>query len=163
MKQIYYKISYWVFYALIAISAVIFLMFCFVGYDNMESLPSGFLRSPQYTDLLLYWMYFLVGVCILSTLVAALVQFALGLKDDPKKTLQSLLGLVLMVALLGVSYALADNTPIVKSDGQLCDQQWELLLTDTALYSQYVLIGVALVCALISLTGVVKVTNKVKK
>ena len=65
------KIASIVYYALLAISVVVLVLFFCVGFGNMESLPSGFYKSPQFTDLLMYWMYALVAICAVCTIAGA--------------------------------------------------------------------------------------------
>ena len=56
------KIASIAYYILIALSAVVLVLFFCVGFGNMESLPSGYYKSPQFTDLLMYWMYALAAI-----------------------------------------------------------------------------------------------------
>ena len=163
MKIRYYKISYIVFYILMAISAVIFALFVFVGYDHTTMLPNGTapIGDPQFTDLLIYWMYALTGICILCAIGAALYQFVVGMKHNAAKTLRSLLGIVLIIALIFVAYLLSSNAPLPMSDGTIYEDKFNLVLSDVVLFTQYVLIGVAVICSIISLTGFVRNSNKI--
>ena len=163
MKIRYYKISYLVFYILMAISAIIFAMFVFVGFDHTTMLPNGTapISYPQVTDLLIYWMYALTIICILCAVAAAVFQFVEGMKHNAGKTLRSLLGVVLIIALVVVSYLLASDAPLKMGDGSLFDNKFDLVLSDVALFTQYVLVGVAIICAIVSLTGVVRNSNKI--
>lgn len=162
MKLPYYKISYWVFYLLMVISAIVFGVFVFVGYDNVSVISGTAMTDPLNTDLLIYWMYILTALCILCALVATLYQFCVGMKYNPMKTLKSLSGLVLIAVVIFIAYLAADTTPIRLGTGVLVEANWELTITDVALYTQYVLVGAAVICAIVSLTNVVKSSNKIK-
>ena len=65
------KIASIAYFVLLALSAVVLVLFFCVGFGNMESLPSGYYKSPQFTDLLMYWMYALAAICGICTLVGA--------------------------------------------------------------------------------------------
>ena len=49
------KIASIAYYVLLVLSVAVFVLFFCVGFGNMESLPSGYYKSPQFTDLLMYW------------------------------------------------------------------------------------------------------------
>lgn len=161
MKLKYYNISRYFFYLLMIVTAVILLLFYFVGYDNVTMIASGQAIDPQFTDLLMYWMYALIGICLLCTIAAAIYKFYLGLKDNPKKTLKSLIGIALILVVLFISFLLADDTAVRTGEG-LFEEKQALILSDVVIYTQYVLVIAALLCTIVSLTGVIRTSNKIK-
>lgn len=67
------KISSFVLYALFAISAVVLVLFFFVGYDTpYEENPSKY--DPQFTGLLMLLMYVFVGLAACVTIISAVMS-----------------------------------------------------------------------------------------
>ena len=152
------KIASIVYYVLLALSAVVLVLFFCVGFGNMESLPSGFYKSPQYTDLLMYWMYALAVICAVCAVVGAVT--AKGGKVDsnmPKwgKVL-SQAGLLMFIPVLIITYFLGDDTVIRFGTGELFDSKFWLVATDAIIYTIYVLVAVTILALVASLSGVFK-------
>ena len=156
------KIASIVYYTLIIISLVVLALFFFVGFGNMESLPSGYYKSPQFTDLLMYWMYALAAICGVCTLVGAVT--AKGGKVDsnmPKwGAILAKVGLWLFLPVLVISWFvgarfLGSAEPLVTGTGLYEDAFW-LQATDAIIYTVYVLLAVTAVALIASLTGIFK-------
>lgn len=109
MAKLSYKVSYYVFYVCVALILVVLGMFYFVGYNN----PVGEYNEPQNTEALMYLMYAMFGVSVIITLLGALAQFAGALKDNPKSAIKSLLGLILLIVLLVVTYNMGSAETVV--------------------------------------------------
>lgn len=151
------KIASIVYYVLLALSAVVFVLFFCVGFGNQESLPSGFYKSPQFTNLLMWWMYILVAICGICTVVGAVT--AKGGKVDSQMpawgdTLAKV-GLWLFVPVLLVTWFLGSKAPIMTGTGLYEDAFW-LQATDAIIYTVYVLLVVTVVALVASLSGVFK-------
>ena len=73
MAKLTYKVSYYIFYVLIALILVVLGLFFCVGYEN----PVGDYNAPQHTETLLFLMYAMLGVCIIVTVVAGGMKVAL--------------------------------------------------------------------------------------
>ena len=151
------KIASIVYYALLAISVVVLVLFFCVGFGNMESLPSGFYKSPQFTDLLMYWMYALVAICAVCTIAGAVG--AKGGKIDSNmpawgKVLAKV-GLWLFVPVMVVAWFIGSTEPIMTGTGIYEDAFW-LQATDAIIYTVYALLGVTAVALIASLTGIFK-------
>ena len=156
------KIASIAYYVLLALSVVVFVLFFCVGFGNQESLPSGLYKSPQFTDLLMYWMYALAAICGICTLVGAVT--AKGGKIDsnmPKwGSVLAKAGLWLFLPVLVITWfagpALFDSTsPIMTGTGLYEDAFW-LQATDAIIYTIYVLLVVTAVALVASLTGIFK-------
>ncbi len=151
------KIASIVYYVLIAISVVVLVLFFCVGFGNMESLPSGYYRSPRFTDLLMYWMYALIAICVVCTLVGTVM--AKGGKIDsnmPKwGKIMATVGLWLFVPVLVVAWLVADTTPVMTGNG-LYENTALLAMTEATIYTIYVLLIVTVVGLLIGLSGIFK-------
>ena len=81
-KQI--KASKWALGILFVLSAAVLVMFFGVGYGNKTYLNGKNQIDPQYTGLLLIWLYALVGLCILSVLGFGLVAAFRNMKVKAK-------------------------------------------------------------------------------
>ena len=152
MAKLSYKVSYYIFYVLIALILVVLGLFFCVGYNN----PVGEHNAPEHTETLLFLMYAMLGVCVIVTVVGSLAQFVTGLKDNPKGAMKSLLFVGLFVAVLAVSYTMGSDAPVVQGDGtEFTDAGW-LKLADMTLYAIYFLVATASVATIVNLSGIFK-------
>ena len=151
------KIASIAYYVLLAVSAVVLVLFFCVGFGNMESLPSGYYKSPQFTDLLMYWMYALAAICGICTLVGAVT--AKGGKIDSNMptwgTVLAKVGLWLFLPVLVGAWFVGSKSPIMTGTGLYEDAFW-LQATDAIIYTVYVLLIVTAVALVASLSGIFK-------
>ena len=160
------KVSKIAFYIAMAVSVALIVLFFGVGFNNMETINNNDMRSPQFTDALLYWIYALTGIAVVLVLVFSLISFAKNFKDSPLGALKGLLGVLLLVALFGVAYALASEEPIFVNGKQLADSDGNpiaassYILTDVLIYVQYALFAA---CALATAFGLLNISKPVKK
>ena len=152
MAKLSYKVSYYIFYVLIALILVVLGLFFCVGYNN----PVGEYNAPEHTETLLFLMYAMLGVCIIVTVVGSLAQFVTGLKDNPKGAMKSLLFVGLFIAVLAVAYTMGSDAPVVKGDGTVFTDAGCLKLTDMTLYAIYFLVATASVATIVNLSGIFK-------
>ena len=152
------QIALWV---LLILSAVVLVMFFGVGYGKQDTFNGNVYTAPQYTGLLIIWLYALVIIC-------AGVVFAFGIaklftKKSKKSVRTGLVGPVFlfMFAAVAVSYLLSSTTPVRLGDQSLCEKISDLKLADTCLYSIYALSAVAIIVALLAMCGAFKA--KIKK
>lgn len=147
-----YKISYYALYAMFAVIIVVLALFYLGGSATGDKVlpldPS--IWQPAQTDALLYLMYILGAIAILVTLVAAVVKFAGELKDNPVAALKSLSGLLLLVALLVITWVIGSDEvlTITGYEGTQNVPFW-LKITDMLLYSTYALTVVAIVAMIL--------------
>lgn len=124
-------------YALIVISAIVIAM----GVSSGD------------VDAMLRWTE---GVLIAS-FIAVLVLSAYSAIKSPQGSSRSLIGFVGVVVILGVSYAMADTTPI-ETPIRIFDNPAELITTDTGLYATYIVSALAVLSILCT-----EVYNLIKK
>ena len=153
MAKLSYKVSYYVFYVCIALILVVLGMFFGVGYN--ETNAAG-LVEPANTPALMYLMYGMFAVTVIATLIGAIAQFGGALKDNPKGAIKSLLGLILLVLLLVVTYNMGSSETVVLGGGAEYSDVTMLKVTDMFLYSTYVLFAIAAIGALVNLFGIFK-------
>lgn len=154
MSKLTYKASYYVLYAMFAIILIVMGLFYLGGDATGDAVIAGVdpeMWQPAQTNALLYLMYALFGVAIAATLIAAIFQFGAALKDNPAGAIKSLLGLVLLVVVLVIAWAMGDGTPmeIRGYDGTDNVPFW-LKITDMFLYSIYILMFVTIVAIIAS-------------
>ena len=152
MAKLSYKVSYYIFYVLIALILVVLGLFFMVGYNN----PMGEYNAPEHTETLMFLMYAMLTVCVLVTVLGGLAQFATGLKDDPKGAVKSLVALALFAAVLVGAYAMGSAEPLTMADGSQFTDVTMLKLSDMMIYAIYLLLTVAGVATLVNLSGIFK-------
>ena len=152
MAKLSYKVSYYIFYVLIALILIVLGLFFMVGYNN----PMGEYNAPEHTETLMFLMYAMLTVCVLVTVLGGLAQFATGLKDDPKGAVKSLVALALFAAVLVAAYVMGSEEPLTMADGSQFTDVTMLKLSDMMIYAIYLLLGVTGIATLVNLSGIFK-------
>lgn len=154
-KQI--KASKWALGILCIISAIVLVMFYCVGADNTEYLNNENLKAPQFTGLLIVWMYAMIILTAGSVLGFGISAGIKNMKVKTKSDRGGFAGLVLLMTavLIVLSFFMASTTP-VQTGEELVEKVSTLKLTDTCLYSTYVLVVAAAICTALSMIGVFK-------
>lgn len=126
----------------IAITLVVLGLFFFGGQVPEGQKLVADMSQPQFTDILLYWMYALLAITIGVLLLFAIFGFFKGLKESPKKALGGLFVLLALVALLVITYIMGDGTllNIPGYDGP-DNNPTTLKMTDMWLYSMYIMLA----------------------
>ncbi len=147
-----YMISYYVLYALFAITVVVLALFYFGGQAETPFVETTeAISQPAYTDTLLYQMYAMIGLAIVVTIVAFIQQFASAFKDSPKLALKSLTGGLLLALVLVISWAIGSSDALYIPGYEGTDNvPFWLKLTDMFLYTTYFLLAVAIIAIIIS-------------
>ena len=144
MKVRIQKVSGTVLYVMLAITLVILGMFFFGGETPLDQrlVADTAMEEPAQTDALIYWMYILFGIAVIITIAAAIYQFVTGFIDSPMTAIKSLLGLILIIVVLVISWAMGSVQPLVMPgyDGAENVPFW-LKLTDMFLYTIYIMMG----------------------
>ena len=152
MAKLSYKVSYYIFYVLIALILIVLGLFFMVGYNN----PMGEYNAPEHTETLMFLMYAMLAVCVLVTVLGGLAQFATSLKDDPKGAVKSLVALALFAAVLIGAYVMGSEEPLTMADGSQFTDVTMLKLSDMMIYAIYLLLGVTGIATLVNLSGIFK-------
>jgi membrane-associated HD superfamily phosphohydrolase len=136
------KISSWLLYLLMAISVISAVYFYGVGYDEL---------TPEHVDQFLNWSYILLFLGAATALLLGFVTFVKNILVEPKSAVKSLVGPVAIIAIVIVSYLLADGTPM-KIIGYTGPDNIPsmLMFADTILYSMYALAIIAVLLVLVS-------------
>ena len=152
MAKLSYKVSYYIFYVLIALILVVLGLFFGVGYNN----PMGDYNAPQHTETLIFLIYGFLALCLLVTVLGGLAQFALSLKDDPKGAVKSLVAIALFAGVLVGAYVMGSDEPLTMASGETFTDATMLKLSDMMLYAIYLLMAVTGVATLLNLFGIFK-------
>ena len=152
MAKLTYKVSYYIFYVLIALILVVLGLFFGVGYNN----PMGDYNAPQHTETLIFLIYGFLALCLLVTVLGGLAQFALSLKDDPKGAVKSLVAIALFAGVLVGAYVMGSDEPLTMASGETFTDATMLKLSDMMLYAIYLLLAVTGVATLLNLFGIFK-------
>ena len=154
MSKLTYKASYYALYAMFAIILIVMGIFFFGGDATGDAVIPGVdpeMWQPAQTDALLYLMYALFGIAIAATVIAAVFQFGAAKKHNPASAIKSLLGLVLLVVVLIIAWAMGSGTPMNIPGYEGTDNVYFWLkLTDMFLYSIYILLFVTVVAIIVS-------------
>lgn len=120
---------------LLAISALLTILF----YGGGEDISGG----PIYTNIFILWAYVLTAVAVGFAVIFPIVQMI----TNPKNTKKSLLGIVALVVIVGIAYALSSTEllGITNPDLVQYDAPSTLKYAGTMLHSTYVLAVVAIV------------------
>jgi len=119
-------------YALMGISILFALIFLGTMDQNLGEYP--------YIDLLLRWTYIMLGVSISAMVLLPI----LGMIQDPKSAVRSLVGVGIVGVIVAICYAFSDATPVITPAKEFSNSL-ELRLSDTALYATYVALAIAVV------------------
>ena len=154
MSKLTYKASYYALYAMFAIILIVMGIFFFGGDATGAAVIPGVdpeMWQPAQTDALLYLMYALFGIAVVATVAAFLFQFGTALKDNPGNALKSLIGVIVLVAVVVIAWAMGSDEPlnIPGYDGTDNVPFW-LKITDMFLYSIYILFGATVLAIIFS-------------
>ncbi len=139
-----YKLSYYVLYAVFAAIIVVLGLFYLGGEMADPIIPM--MDNPANTDALLYLIYVILGATIAVTAIAFVFQFVLALIDNPANALKSLIGVIVLIAVLVITWNIGSGTELYLPgyDGTDNVPFW-LKLTDMFLFSIYFLLIVTIV------------------
>ena len=103
-------------------------------------------RAPR-SELGIFWAYILTAIACLAAVIFPIIEFI----KNPKGGLKVLAIIVAMAIIILVSYLLADPTPLQgTANNPDFSNTSVLLMTDTGLYSTYVLVAISLLAVLFS-------------
>lgn len=147
-------------YGLVGLAAVVFLLFYLVGY-NMPYVFDPEYNAPLFTDVVIVFMYLMVAAGVAAAVYAVVMERKRRSRQSVENGIP--VGkiergtLVLLVALLAVSFLLGSSAPI-KVDGEVFDSVFWLKATDMLIYTSLALIAVAVAAVAFSVAG-----NRIKR
>lgn len=120
------------------------LKYVFIVVSVLAVATLFFMSEDAAVNLMLIWAYILMGISI----AALIIMPAINLVKNPKGAMRSLSGLLVIVVLFGILYAVSSSEAVIGSDGTVFDNAMTLKLTDTGLYMAYFALAAAIVVAL---------------
>ncbi len=154
MSKLTYKVSYYVLYAMFAAIIVVLALFYLGGDATGSAVVMGVdpdMWQPAHTNALLYLIYVLLGIAVAVTVIAAIFQFGLALKDNPVNALKSLGGLIALVVVLVIAWVIGSDQPLNIQGYEGSDNvPFWLKMTDMLLYTIYFLFGATVVAIIVS-------------
>lgn len=122
------------------ITVVVLGLFMFGG-----NMPNQIYTTPVYTSALLNWAYILCGIAVIAAIIFPIVR----LFTRPKEALKSFIGLVAVIVVVLIAYALADGTPMnLKGYNGPDNVPSMLIFSDTIIYTMYILFAGAILAIL---------------
>ena len=147
------RISRWTLYAITGVTIVLIALFFLAGNVLPENqIPElvGKLE-PNFTDALLYWVYILLGITILSLIVFSVFGFINNFKYNKRGAMNSFIILAVFAVLLVVAYTIGDGTPLNILGYEGTDNVPVMLkMTDMFIYSVYILMSLSILAMLFS-------------
>lgn len=126
--------------AMFVITAVLLAMFMFGG-----NIPNQQYPTPVYTTAFMNWAYVLFGIAIIAAVIFPIIR----LFTRPKQAMKSFIGLLGVIVLILIAYALSDGTPMNLIGYTGTDNvPSTLIFSDTILYTMYFLFGGAILAIL---------------
>ncbi len=101
--KLFPKITLWV---LMIVGIIASVMFFAGGSEGSLEVAGDFLNIPKFTDILLYWIYVLVGLVILVTFGFVLAKLVETFKVDPKSGITSVVVVLAAVGLCALCWFL---------------------------------------------------------
>ena len=135
------KMSSWTLLCVMIFSVIVFAMFYLGGVID----PAAEKPEPVNTSILLYWCYVVFGIAVVLLLLFGLMQFLSTLKSKPKAAISSLGVLIAFLAMLGITYAIGDTTPLpgINADSAQYNVASWLKISDMWIFSIYILLGLS--------------------
>ena len=144
---------------LLGLVSVVLVALIYVG-GNAESLTIGedVLTVPKFTEPLIFWCYFLIGLTIGITLLLTLIGFVKTLIASPAAGLKALIPIAIFIVIFVVAWALgsSEKVSIIGYEGTDNVGFWAQF-TDMIIYAIY-----ALFIAVIATIAVSVIYTKLK-
>lgn len=125
-------------YVLLGLGVVVFIYFLVAMFTNTAPYPEYPRASEgaaQGTSVMLMYTYILFALTILVSIIFPLINIV----KNPKGSMRSLIGILAMIVVLGVSFLFASDVPVV-TPVRVYDNPVALKLSDMGLYAAYVML-----------------------
>lgn len=117
----------------------VLIVLSIVALATMFFLPQVDFKGEMAPDpsWLMYWMYLVVAVAVIIAIASPIVD----LISNPKSAIRALIGIGIVAVVVGISYALSSDVPVVNSGGGFFDNPFSLKFSDTVIFSAYIVLG----------------------
>lgn len=137
------KISSYVLWVLMAVSVAVMCAVFFGGDETALTSTGGETTAPAMLDALLYWIYAVVAIGVVSLVGFALKTLATMFQSDSKAAIKSLGSVIAFVVVMVVCYVASpakEFSRIVNGEVQTFSEA-TMKTIDMWLFSNYILIG----------------------
>ena len=154
------KLSGWILKILLAVIAIVFILFAFVGFDTpYEEDPK--MVAPVMTDAVLVLCLAFIVVGIVAAIWSAIKQITTGnttSKDTGIANRTGLISTIIFVVsiLVGVVVGVANKDEVMLINGESWNVPSDIILADTCIYSIAILLIVTIVVTFLGLFGKAK-------
>lgn len=130
-------------YVLLGLGVVVFIYFLIAAMtqsqpSSEEGMSAWSAGTVKGTNLMLIYTYILLFITILVALIFPLINII----KNPKGSMGSLIGMLIMIVVLGVTYLFSSSEPI-ETPVAVYDQVGWLRISDMGLYTAYIMLVVA--------------------
>ncbi len=141
MNTRYQLISQIVLWVLMIIGIIVSVMFYVGGSEGSLEVAGDFLDIPKYSDMMLGWNYFLLGLVCCVTIVFVLVKFFKMFASEPKRAIANLVIVLCFAGLCFLCWALGSPAEVKIIGYEGTDNVGTMAqLSDACLYMTYILI-----------------------
>jgi len=150
------KISDYVLWGLFGLSAIVLLLFLFVGYDTPYEEAPKFV-APKMLDVLLWWMYILIAATAVLTIWSAIK--GMGAAGGPQakglagKTGYIAFGLLIVSVIIGALVGAADKDTLLINGHAFsaAEHKTDYLLTDISMISITIMMLATIIALIVSM------------
>ena len=113
--------------------------------ETSTEFPVGTVGSAMGVDVMLIYAYIIFAIALVLAIVFPLINII----SNPKGAMRTLVGLVVMIVIFGISYLCSSDTPVPNpaANGYF-DNPVTLRLTDVGLYAGYAMFALTLLVIL---------------
>ena len=141
------KISLW---ALLALGIAVIAAFFLGGNSGTLEVAGDFLSIPKFSDLVLSWIYILLGLAVLITLCVLVLKLASDFKYNPKSAIRSLCVVVGAVVLCLICWLMGspEELHIIGYEGTDNVGFWAQM-ADAVMYLVYILFAATIITVIV--------------
>lgn len=134
----------------VVVSILVMALFYLGGQTPAQDKIVADLSQPKYTDIVLYWSYILLAITVVVLIGFAISAFLKQLKESPKKALSGFLVLIGLAAMMFVTFAMGNGTPLnIPGYSGPDNVAGVLKMTDMWLFSCYIMLTLTVLAILV--------------
>lgn len=135
-------------YVLLLLGVAVFIYFAIASAlypEPATEFPVGTVGNAMGVNVMLIYTYVVFAVALLLSIVFPIAQIV----SNPKGAMRTLIGLIAMIVIFGISYLLASDAPVPNpAENGFFTNPALLKLTDVGLYATYGILAISFVVIL---------------
>lgn len=135
-------------YALLLLGVVVFVYFVIASVlypEPATEFPVGTVGNAMGVNVMLIYTYVVFAVALLLSIFFPIAQIV----SNPKGAMRTLVGLIAMIVIFGISYLLASDAPVPNpAENGFFTNPMVLKLTDVGLYATYAILVISFIVIL---------------